>query len=160
MSAVTVDVRIADAAWETTEDLPGLAQRAVAIAAGFLDIPIDGEVAILLTDDGEMQRLNRDWRGKDKPTDVLSFPADGHDPRTLGDLALGHGVCARDAAALAIAFESHVSHLIIHGFFHLFGHDHEEDEDARIMESLEVAALARLGLHDPYSLGTLSDGND
>lgn len=160
MSAITIDLRIADIAWEALKQPADLALRALASAAQSLGGSVEGEVAILLTDDLEMQRLNRDWRGKDKPTDVLSFPADGFEPGYLGDIALGHGVCARDAAARGADFEAHVSHLIIHGFLHLMGHDHENDGEARIMEALEVSALARLGLPDPYSQRALSDGND
>lgn len=151
MSAITVDLRIADIAWEALEQPADLARRALASAAQSLGEPVEGDVAILLTDDLEMRRLNRDWRGKDKATDVLSFPADGFEPGYLGDIALGHGVCARDAAARGTRFEAHVTHLIIHGFLHLMGHDHENDGEARIMEALEVSALARLGLPDPYS---------
>ena len=108
-------------------------------------------MAILFTGDQVMQALNRDWRGKDKPTDVLSFPADEMAAGFLGDLALGYGVCAKDAESLGRDFSAHITHLLIHGLLHLIGHDHESDEDADRMEALESKALARLGLPDPYS---------
>lgn len=151
MSALEPDLRIEAPAWEALGDLEALAARALAAGAAEAGHEGGGEIAILLTDDAVMQALNRDWRGKDKPTDVLSFPAGEFNAGFLGDIALGYETCARDADALARDLPAHLTHLLIHGFLHLVGHDHEAEADAFIMEALEVKALARLGLPDPYS---------
>lgn len=117
--------------------------------------------SLLLTNDAEIQILNAEWRGKDKPTNVLSFPmleredllalsAEGP-PELLGDLALALETCQREAAEKGISLEHHTAHLIIHGLLHLAGYDHEtSSEDARQMESLEIKALALMGIADPY----------
>ena len=120
------------------------------------------ETSLLFTSDAEVHQLNREWRGKDRPTNVLSFPmltrsellvlpCDGP-PIMLGDLALAYETCAREAADKGMALENHAAHLIIHGLLHLAGHDHETSPaDAVAMEALEIAALASLGIPDPYS---------
>lgn len=117
--------------------------------------------SLLFTSDEEVHVLNREWRGKDKPTNVLSFPmleredlldlsAEGP-PEMLGDIALAYETCAREAAEKGISTRHHASHLIIHGLLHLAGHDHEiSEEDAETMEALERKALALLGINDPY----------
>ena len=117
--------------------------------------------SLLFTSDEEVHALNREWRGKDKPTNVLSFPmlergelldlaAEGP-PEMLGDLALAHGTCAREASEKGISLEDHATHLLIHGLLHLAGHDHvDSDAQAEAMEALEIAALAKLGIADPY----------
>lgn len=116
---------------------------------------------MLFSADAEVRALNREWRAKDKPTNVLSFPmleraallalsADGP-PELLGDIALAQETCAREAADKGISLEAHAAHLIVHGLLHLAGHDHETSpEDARAMENLEIKALALMGLEDPY----------
>lgn len=118
-------------------------------------------VSLLLTTDAEVHGLNRDWRGRDKPTNVLSFPMleretleslhrDGP-PVMLGDIALAYDTCAREAAAKGVRLEHHAVHLIVHGLLHLAGHDHvESDEQAEAMERLETRILAKLGIADPY----------
>jgi probable rRNA maturation factor len=116
------------------------------------------EISIRLTSDDEVHTLNRDYRGKDRPTNVLSFPMldaeDLSDPRApellLGDIVLAHGVCAREAAEKGVALEAHATHLIVHGLLHLLGYDHQGSAEAERMESLERGIMARLGLHDPY----------
>ena len=117
--------------------------------------------SLLFTSDEEVHALNREWRGKDKPTNVLSFPmlereelldlaAEGP-PEMLGDLALAYGTCEREAAGKGIPLADHAAHLIVHGLLHLAGHDHvESDAQAEAMEALEIAALAKLGIADPY----------
>ena len=117
--------------------------------------------SLLFTSDDEIHALNREWRGRDKPTNVLSFPmlareellalgAEGP-PELIGDVALAHQTCAREAAERGIALEHHAAHLIVHGLLHLAGHDHEiGDEEAEAMEALETKALAILGMADPY----------
>jgi probable rRNA maturation factor len=118
-------------------------------------------VSLLMTSDDEVQVLNAEWRGKDKPTNVLSFPMleredlldlDGDGPpEMLGDLALAYETCAREAEEKGISLEDHAAHLMIHGLLHLAGLDHEiSDEDAREMEILEIKALALIGIADPY----------
>jgi len=130
-------------------------------------VPI--EISVRFTSDAEVQALNRAYRGKDKPTNVLSFPmadpamlaapAEGADiDILLGDIVLAHGVCAREAKERGIAVETHAAHLLVHGILHLLGYDHEtSDADADAMEEAERRALARLGIADPYSLPQLQD---
>lgn len=110
-----------------------------------------GQVAIRLVDADEGQALNREYRGKDYATNVLSFPYDT-EPRLLGDLVICHPVVAREAAAEGKSLAAHYAHLVVHGMLHLQGYDHEtSDEDAEIMESEERRILANLGYPDPYA---------
>jgi probable rRNA maturation factor len=118
-------------------------------------------VSLLFTSDAEVHTLNREWRQRDKPTNVLSFPmlereeleslgADGP-PEMLGDIALAYATCAREAAEKGVTLEAHATHLIVHGLLHLAGHDHVlSDAQAEQMEALETAILAKLGIADPY----------
>ena len=113
----------------------------------------------MLTDDAGIRTLNRNWRGIDKPTNVLSFPAlqptgaGGPDdaPRMLGDIAIAYETTRQEADDEQKPFDHHLSHLAIHGFLHLIGYDHENDDDAEAMESLEQEILAQLGIPDPYA---------
>lgn len=120
------------------------------------------EVAVRLTSDDEVRTLNAQYRSKDKPTNVLSFPMiqpdllesvtqnsdDGE--VILGDIVLALGVCEREAEERGITVQDHAAHLIVHGTLHLLGYDHQGDAEAEAMEAMERAALADLGLHDPY----------
>jgi len=117
--------------------------------------------SVLFSSDDEVQVLNREWRGKDKATNVLSFPmiargdllalAKDGAPEMLGDIALAFETCAREAADKGVTVEDHAAHLIVHGLLHLAGHDHEiSDADAEAMEALETKALARMAIADPY----------
>ena len=117
--------------------------------------------SLLFTDDSEVHTLNREWRDRDKPTNVLSFPmlereellelaVDGP-PVLLGDIALARETCAREATEKGVPLDHHATHLIVHGLLHLAGHDHvHSDEEAEAMEALEIAALAKMGIPDPY----------
>jgi probable rRNA maturation factor len=162
VSDPAIDLRIADPRWETLGDLEALAARVLARAAQ--EAGEAGEMAILLTDDAEMHTLNKQWRGIDKPTDVLSFPS--HDPEIpgqpqyLGDIAVGYETALRDAEAMGRPFEAHAAHLLIHGFLHLVGYDHIEPEDAKVMEPLETKILAGLGWPDPYATGPYAGGSE
>ena len=119
------------------------------------------ELGVRLTNDAEVRALNATWRGKDKPTNVLSFPMTEPDELDdaspdgpelmLGDIVLAGGVCAAEAAEKAISIEAHASHLLVHGMLHLLGYDHHDDDSANDMEAREVRALARLGIADPYA---------
>lgn len=147
---VDLDLRVAEPEWAVSlPNLEAICQRA--LEAGAAQKAAKGEVAVLLTSNAEIQVLNRDWRGKDKPTDVLSFPADPMDKPFLGDIAVAFGVTQDDARTRHIALDQHLSHLLIHGLLHLLGHDHKDDTEAAEMEALEIAALASLGWPDPYS---------
>jgi probable rRNA maturation factor len=138
--------------------VPGLkpAERArraarAALVAGSAGAPL--ELAIVLSDDRTLRALNHRWRGKDKPTNVLSFPSGTVDPagrRTLGDVVLAFESLAREAEAAGKPLADHLSHLVVHGVLHLMGYDHERPVEARRMEGLEVRVLAGLGIPDPY----------
>jgi len=149
--------------WPIEADWADLAEAA-AEAAMAVAPELDNQrlsASVLFTSDAEVHVLNREWRAKDKPTNVLSFPmitradliAMGKDgaPEMLGDLALAYETCAREAADKGIAVEAHAAHLIVHGLLHLAGHDHELGEaEAGAMEALETKALAQMGIADPY----------
>ena len=143
--------------WDGTTDWPGLAERAVRAAAAASDYPdlSDTEVSVKFTSDDEVRGLNAAWRGKDKATNVLSFPmADTPEGAPmLGDIVLASGVCAREAAEKKVAVEVHATHLVVHGMLHLLGYDHETgDVAAEEMEEIERKALASLGIADPYAV--------
>lgn len=147
---IELDLRIADATWgNSIADLKALCQTA--LEAGAAQKTASGEVSVLLTSNDEIQVLNREWRGKDAATDVLSFPSDAMDKPFLGDIAVALGVTQADAAARDLSLPQHLSHLLIHGLLHLLGHDHKDDTEAAEMEALEIAALASLGWPDPYT---------
>ena len=158
----TLEISIEDC-WPNSPDWADLADqalRAVAAVAPALANP-RLSASLLFTSDAEVQMLNREWRGKNKPTNVLSFPMlsaeelgslalDGP-PELLGDIALAFETCAREADEKCIGLEAHTAHLIVHGLLHLAGHDHETSgQDATEMESLEVKALALMGIGNPY----------
>ncbi len=153
IARVEIDVLVEADGWD--DSLPGgavaFAQKVLG-AAGKAEKAM-GAVSVLLTGDSAIQALNRDFRGKDKPTNVLSFPA----PKgpggqgMLGDVALGLGVVQAEAQAQGKTVEVHTAHLLVHGFLHLIGHDHEAEEAAEAMETRERAILAGLGYGDPYA---------
>ena len=166
MSAPTIDIDI-DPVWPATTDWEALAARAFEVAAAVVPELAHEHllVSLVLADDEEVHALNQQWRAKDKPTNVLSFPmlsrdevlaaaANADAPGMLGDMILAHGVCAREAADKGIAVEAHAAHLMVHGLLHLAGYDHETGEDdAAEMEALETKALALMGIPNPYEPG-------
>ena len=139
--------------------------RAIAAAAEFVHAESgeadsgEAELAVMLTDDAGIRTLNSNWRGIDKPTNVLSFPAlqptgaGGPDdaPRMLGDIAIAYETTRQEADDEQKPFDHHLSHLAVHGFLHLMGYDHETDDDAEAMEGLEQEILAQLGIPNPYA---------
>lgn len=160
--AVQAEADWPQAEWEALADQAARAAIGRTPQAAWLTSPAQIEIAIRLTSDDEVQILNRQYRQKDKPTNVLSFPMvqpDLLDTVTqnsddgevlLGDIVLAFGVCAAEAADRGIAVEEHATHLIVHGCLHLLGYDHLDDAEAEAMEAIERSALAGLGLHDPY----------
>ena len=159
---ITLDISIEDS-WPASpdwDDLAEMASGAVAVVAPTLANP-RLSVSLLFTSDAEVHVLNHEWRGKDKLTNVLSFPMLERDelrslaaagpPVLLGDIALAFETCAREADEKAVPLEHHAAHLIIHGLLHLAGHDHETSpENATAMEALEIKALASMGIGNPY----------
>jgi probable rRNA maturation factor len=138
------------------ERLDARAEEAVRAALAQSKARIAGasELSIVLTDDAEQQVLNRDWRGIDKSTNVLSFPQIepfGPVSGLLGDIILARETLEREAAEQGVSFEDHFTHLVVHGFLHLLGYDHIDDDEALAMEGLETQILASLGVADPYS---------
>ena len=166
----------ADAEWDSKTGWEALARQAAEAAIAESAFPQLAhsrrpvELSIRLAGDEEMRSLNAEWRGSDKPTNVLSFPMvaaveigddgwvgdKGDAPELmLGDIVLAHGVCEAEAAARAIPLERHAAHLMVHGTLHLLGYDHHDDAAAADMEAREIRALARLGIADPYAPNTL-----
>ena len=157
--SIAIDIRISAAGWRSALPNPAAVLRKAVRAALKRELPAgaDTGLSILLTDDAEMRKLNAGWRAKDKPTNVLSFPAEGAvdpaaPPDYLGDIALGLATCRQEARAQRKAFADHVTHLTVHGVLHLLGYDHMDDDQAEAMEPLETAILAGLGIADPYSI--------
>ncbi|MEK9971078.1 MAG: rRNA maturation RNase YbeY [Ferrovibrio sp.] len=156
-SSIDIDIRIASSTWRTALPNPAAAVRRAVNAALKAELPARAKtgLSVLLTDDAEMRKLNAGWRAKDKPTNVLSFPAESavdpaRPPAYLGDIALGLNTCRREAREQKKAFADHVVHLTVHGVLHLLGYDHMDDEQAEAMEPLETAILAGMGIADPY----------
>jgi len=154
VSALDVEVMRHDSAW-TERNVSDAAIKLAAHAAFTLSPPAKTacyELTIVLTDDEESRQLNRTWRDKDQPTNVLSFPAgDMPDTTLLGDIVIALETTAAEAADRGIPLADHVSHLVVHGTLHLLGHDHLDDAEAERMEDLERQALASLGITDPYA---------
>ncbi|WP_269584387.1 rRNA maturation RNase YbeY [Roseibium sp. Sym1] len=151
-----IDLSIEAGAWDEAV-LVILAERAISAAFSVAELEVldNTEVSLLFTDDAAIRKLNREWREKDKPTNVLSFP--GSDPQgdvygpLLGDIVFAHETVLREAEEMGIEFSDHVSHLIVHGLLHLFDYDHQDNDEAELMESLEKAILASIGIDDPYA---------
>ena len=155
---VEIDILVEAGDWPSESELARLADEAVRAVAAELGLSSANasELSIVFTDDASIQKLNAEWRGKDSPTNVLSFPAfqtavGAPLPPMLGDIVLAWETVAGEAALEGKPLAHHISHLIIHGFLHLVGHDHETEAEAESMEAIERRALARLAIPDPYA---------
>jgi probable rRNA maturation factor len=145
--------------WQAEPDAEAVIHRAINAAAEIADADVgEAEIAVMLTDDAGIRTLNNNWRGIDKPTNVLSFPAlqptagaPTDAPRMLGDIAIAYETTRKEADDEEKPFDHHLGHLAVHGFLHLIGYDHEKDDDAEAMEGLEREILAQLGIPDPYT---------
>ena len=158
----------ADEEWDSSRSWEPLVRRAAEAGIAQSDYPALGrsgrpvEISFRLTGDEQVRALNAEWRGKDKPTNVLSFPmAEPYELQGesivfgelfLGDVILAHGICEAEAAEKGISFEDHAAHLIVHGTLHLLGYNHQHDADATDMEAREIRALAGLGIANPYEV--------
>jgi probable rRNA maturation factor len=150
----SIDIVRESPLWEAEPDIDATLQRAISEAVADVSTK-DAELAIVLTDDSRIRALNQAWRGFDKPTNVLSFPAadrGGQDaPALLGDIVIAYETTRREADAQGTPFLHHLAHLTVHGFLHLRGYDHEAEDEAETMERLERQILARLHIPDPYA---------
>jgi probable rRNA maturation factor len=150
---LSVDINVEAGDWPDT--LQPLAEKVLGAALENSGFEIDGpcEISVLLTNDAAQQALNREWRGKDKPTNVLSFPAldaDGAIEGLLGDISLAYETLMREADELEKPFEHHFAHLLVHGMLHVLGYDHETEDEALAMEARETDIMGLLGYPDPY----------
>lgn len=161
-----VDVAVEAGDWPDESDLARLAEAAICatLSTGKLQVIENSEISLLFTDDAAIRKLNGQWRDKDKPTNVLSFP--GSDPvdetygPLLGDIVFGFETMVNEARDMGVDFSDHLSHLTVHGLLHLFDYDHQTNEEAELMEGLEKTILASLGIDDPYAGSPLVvDGN-
>ena len=162
MTTLDIQISVEEGPWHSEAELQSLSERVLGAAADFLrreekqPFPkMPPEVSLVFTDDASIREINAEWRNQDKPTNVLSFPAFPLTPGKmpgpmLGDIILARETLVREAQALGKPFDEHLSHLLVHGFLHLFGYDHMEENDAERMEGLETRILAGLGLSDPY----------
>ncbi len=149
---MNLDITIEDRDWKSIANLRKFTRRAIAAAVGKDDV----SVSVLFTGDSQILELNRQWRGKANPTNVLSFPVSAgipvpkDEPRPLGDIVMAFGTIVNEAKAQNKPVANHISHLIVHGTLHLLGYDHETNAEAESMEAREIAILAGLGIEDPY----------
>ena len=153
---VDIDIAVEAGNWPDEASLTRLVDRAVKAAFAETGLAGRSELSLVFSDDAHIQVLNAGWRGKDKPTNVLSFPAfpfaqGGPLPPMLGDIVLAAETVAHEAALEDKPVENHITHLVIHGLLHLLGYDHETEAEAEAMEAVERAALARLAIPDPYA---------
>jgi probable rRNA maturation factor len=142
-----IEIEVEAEAWTgALPDAEAVVERAAQAALG----TAEGDIVVLLTDDDAVRELNGRFRDKDKPTNVLSFPAPENAFPHLGDIVLAYGVCATEAEAQGKTLADHLSHLVVHGVLHLLGRDHEDDAEAEEMEAEEREILAQIGVADPY----------
>lgn len=148
-----IDVQVCSSLWDAEPAAEKTLRAAIAAAAQH--VPTEGEISVMLTDDAAIQVLNRQWRSIDKPTNVLSFPAGGpHSPEVpalLGDIVIAYETLACEAAEEDKHMLNHLAHLVVHGYLHLMGYDHQTDSEADVMEDLEREILGCLGIADPFS---------
>lgn len=156
---VKMELVVKSALWQKRRTAKSVIKKAISAAAKAASTQ-PAELAIVLSNDSGIQALNRDWRGKDQPTNVLSFPAAPAGARGskarlpspyVGDIVIAYQTTAREAVAEGKPFDHHLAHLAVHGFLHLLGYDHENDRDAETMENLERRILRRLAVPDPYA---------
>lgn len=145
-TALSVDVSVTSELWRGHED-----KLAQTLAAAAQMENVAGEVSLLLGDDAAITALNRDFRGKDRPTNVLSFPPAGGPEEFIGDIALAAETIAYEAQFQGKSFEDHAAHLVVHGLLHLLSYDHETETEAEEMEARERDILAAMGIADPYA---------
>ena len=149
-AAPSIDIAVASPLWDTQASAAQTVRDAIAAAAAAIAAP-SGEVSVVLTDDASIQKLNRDWRGIDKPTNVLSFPAaKPGGPTFHGDIVIAYETLARECADEHTVFLHHLAHLTVHGFLHLIGYDHQNDSDADKMEGIESEIMLVMKFPDPY----------
>ncbi|RKE86434.1 putative rRNA maturation factor [Rhizobium sp. AG855] len=163
MTHLDIQIAVEADGWADEDALEALASRVLGAAETFLQTqegqPFPAqptELSLVFADDETIREINSEWRGKDKPTNVLSFPAFPLTPGKmpgpmLGDIVIARETVEREAVELDKSFDDHLTHLMVHGFLHLFGYDHIENDDAEEMEALETRILAELGLSDPYA---------
>jgi probable rRNA maturation factor len=156
MTDIIVEVMIEAPGWDALASAHERVEVSVQAALAVADQPLlpGAEISVMLADDARLRDLNQTWRSQDKPTNVLSFPAATSSKLAkapyLGDIAIAYETLVREADEESKSQDAHLCHLVVHGVLHLLGHDHLDDADAHVMESLERAALARLGYPDPY----------
>jgi probable rRNA maturation factor len=159
-AALQIDIQAQSPLWEA-QPLAGQTVRDAVVAAASVLSTAGSEVSIVLTDDSTIRTLNRDWRGIDRPTNVLSFPAAGQkageNARLLGDIIIAYETLERECDDENRIFLHHLAHLAVHGFLHLIGYDHRTDTQAEEMEGLESKIMTRLNMRDPYVSRDLGD---
>jgi len=151
---LSIDISVPSPLWRRLPRARSIARETIAAAAEKRGLSEGGDVSLCLADDAALRALNLSWRGFDKPTNVLSFcaaPGRAGEAQTLGDIALAYETLAREAEDFGVPLADHYRHLLVHGFLHLIGYDHETDGEAERMEALETKILARLGVADPYA---------
>ena len=163
MSELDIQISVEEGDWPSEEELQSLAERVLGEAAAYLKkhekqpFPkMATELSLVFTDDASIREINAEWRSQDKATNVLSFPAFPLEPGgkpgpMLGDIIIARETVEREAVDLEKSFDDHLTHLMVHGFLHLFGYDHMNNSEAERMEGLETRILASLGLSDPYA---------
>ncbi|KAB2700862.1 rRNA maturation RNase YbeY [Ochrobactrum sp. GPK 3] len=165
-NAIHIDITIEAGNWPDETTLEGLVRKSVEAAWANLGLKnADSELSVVFTDDASIQELNAEWRGKDKPTNVLSFPAfpvkAGAQPGPmLGDIVIARETVEREAVEEGKPLDHHLSHLVVHGFLHLLGYDHETDEEAEEMERREREILHAIAIPDPYAVSEETINND
>ncbi|NTJ64779.1 rRNA maturation RNase YbeY [Agrobacterium rhizogenes] len=163
MAELDIQISVEEGDWPSEEQLQALAERVLGEAAAYLKkhekqpFPkMATELSLVFTDDASIREINAEWRSQDKATNVLSFPAFPLEPGgkpgpMLGDIIIARETVEREAVDLEKSFDEHLTHLMVHGFLHLFGYDHMNNSEAERMEGLETRILASLGLSDPYA---------